>query len=128
MDLASLTYDTAKALEGTVFRVELRDGTNVALTLEEVTKPEAPQRRRTRTAATPRREPFPGGREQHLARRTLEELDTECLFESRNRARERRLAHPDRRRGVPEVEVLRDRREGSELGQTGLLHAPDGNH
>ena len=58
MDLASLTYDTAKALEGTAFRVELRDGTQVSLTLEEVTKPEAPQRRRVRTTASPRREPF----------------------------------------------------------------------
>ena len=58
MDLASLTYDTAKALEGTAFRVELRDGTQVALTLEEVVKPETPQRRRVRTTASPRREPF----------------------------------------------------------------------
>lgn len=58
MDLASLTYDTAKGFEGTAFRVELHDGTQIALTLEEVTKPESPQRRRARTTASRRREPF----------------------------------------------------------------------
>ena len=58
MDLATLTYDAAKAFEGSAFRVELRDGTQVALTLEDVTKPEAPQRRRPRGTVAPRRDPF----------------------------------------------------------------------
>jgi hypothetical protein len=57
MDLAALTYETAKPLEGTAFQVELPDGTVVPMTLEEVLQNETRQRRRPR-GHTPRREPF----------------------------------------------------------------------
>ncbi len=36
MNLAELTCDKAKALEGTAFRVELPDGTSVSMSLKEV--------------------------------------------------------------------------------------------
>ena len=57
MDLATLTYETAKALEGTAFQVELPDGTVVPMKLDEVLLFETRQRRRPR-GHTPRREPF----------------------------------------------------------------------
>ena len=57
MDLAALTYETAKALEGTEFQVELPDGTAVPMKLEEVLPYETRQRRRAR-GKTPRRDPF----------------------------------------------------------------------
>ena len=57
MDLSELTYETAKALEGTAFRVELPDGTGVPMTLHEVLRYETRQRRRSR-GTPPRREPF----------------------------------------------------------------------
>ena len=57
MDLATLTYETAKALEGTEFKIELPDGTIVPMKLDEVLLYETRQRRRTRGPA-PRREPF----------------------------------------------------------------------
>ena len=57
MDLAALTYETAKALEGTAFQVELPDGNVVPMTLDEVLPYESRQRRRPR-GTTPRREPF----------------------------------------------------------------------
>ena len=57
MDLAALTYETAKALEGTAFQVELPDGTAVRMTLDEVLPYETRQRRRPR-GRTPRRQPF----------------------------------------------------------------------
>lgn len=57
MDLAALTYETAKTLEGTSFDVELPDGTVVPLTLEEALPYESRQRRPTRGKA-PRRAPF----------------------------------------------------------------------
>jgi len=40
------------------------------------------------------RAPFTGRREQHPARRTLQEGDTECLLQRRHGARQGRLAHP----------------------------------
>ena len=55
MDLAQLTFEAAKALEGTAFQVELPDGSRVSLRLDEVLLYETRQRRR-RTA--PKREPF----------------------------------------------------------------------
>ncbi len=67
------------------------------------------------------REPLPGGREQYLPRRTLEELDTECLFEGRNRAREGGLTHADGGRRIAEVQMLGDGRERSELRKARLL-------
>jgi hypothetical protein len=58
MELASLTFETAKALEGTPFRIELGDGSVVSLTLDEVLAFEARQRRRSRAGSAPRRDPF----------------------------------------------------------------------
>lgn len=58
MDIAALTYETAKPLEGTSFRVELADGSAVALSLEDVLPFESRQRRTARGARQPRREPF----------------------------------------------------------------------
>jgi Domain of unknown function (DUF6916) len=58
MDLASLTYDAAKALEGAPFRIELANGTVVSMRLDEVLPYESRARRRSRTAETPRRDPF----------------------------------------------------------------------
>lgn len=57
MDLAALTYETAKALEGTPFRIELPDGTVVPMTLDEVLPYESRQRRPAR-GVSPRRAPF----------------------------------------------------------------------
>jgi hypothetical protein len=58
MELASLTYETAKALEGTPFQIELEDRSVVSLKLDEVLPFEAHQRRRTRAGSAPRRDPF----------------------------------------------------------------------
>ncbi len=57
MDLAALTYETAKALEGTAFQVELPDGSVVPLKLDEALPYESRQRRPPRGTA-PRRAPF----------------------------------------------------------------------
>ena len=57
MDLAELTYESAKNLEGTTFQIDLPDGTIVAMKLEEVLRYETRQRRSVRAKA-PRREPF----------------------------------------------------------------------
>lgn len=57
MDLAALTYDIAKELEGTTFQVDLPDGTNLTMKLDEVLRYETRARRPARTKA-PRREPF----------------------------------------------------------------------
>jgi uncharacterized protein DUF6916 len=57
MDLAALTYESAKALEGTTFQIDLPDGTVVPVKLEEVLRYETRQRRSVRGKA-PRREPF----------------------------------------------------------------------
>jgi hypothetical protein len=57
MDLAALTYESAKALEGTSFHIELPDGTVVPMKLEEVLRYETRQHHITRGKA-PRREPF----------------------------------------------------------------------
>ena len=57
MDLASLTYETAKALEGRSFQIDLPDGTVIPMKLEEVLLYETRQRRRARGSA-PHRQPF----------------------------------------------------------------------
>ena len=57
MDLAALTYETAKPLEGTSFQIDLTDGTVVPMKLDEVLPYETRQRRRSRGPAT-RRQPF----------------------------------------------------------------------
>jgi len=57
MDLAALTFETAKALEGRSFEIDLPDGTVVPMKLDEVLPFESRQRRRSRGPA-PRREPF----------------------------------------------------------------------
>ena len=58
MDLASLTFEAAKALEGTAFRVELGNGTSVSLRLDEVRSLESRQGGRPRKEGASRREPF----------------------------------------------------------------------
>ena len=58
MDLHDLTIETAKPLEGTTFQVTLADGRTTPLTLDEVLPFERAGRRRVRTGALPRREPF----------------------------------------------------------------------
>jgi len=57
MDLAALTYETAKALEGMSFQIDLPDGTVVPVKLDEVLLYETRQRRRSKGPA-PRRDPF----------------------------------------------------------------------
>ena len=57
MDLAALTYESAKTLEGTTFQIDLPDGTVVPVKLEEVLRYETRQRRSVRAKA-PSREPF----------------------------------------------------------------------
>lgn len=57
MDLGELTYEKAKALEGTLFQVELSDGESVELKLDEALPYESRQRRPPR-GATRKREPF----------------------------------------------------------------------
>jgi hypothetical protein len=58
MDLAALTYERAKALEGTAFRVDLADGTEVSMRLDQVLPYETRQRRGARAGNRPRRDPF----------------------------------------------------------------------
>ena len=58
MDLAALTFDAARTLEGTTFQVELADHSVVSLTLDQVLPYETRRRRRVRTAGTARRDPF----------------------------------------------------------------------
>ena len=63
MDLAALTFDAARAFEGTTFRVELADRTVVPLRLDQVQSYETRPSRRSRTtptarAGTARRDPF----------------------------------------------------------------------
>lgn len=69
----------------------------------------------------PDREPFTGRGEHHLARRTLHELYAEHLFQRRDGPGKCGLAHPDRGCRVPEMQLLGDGREGTQLGQTGLF-------
>ena len=68
----------------------------------------------------PHRQPLPGRGEQHLARRTLEQLHAEGLLQRGDGAGERGLAHADRGGGVPEVQMLGDGRERPQLGQARL--------
>jgi hypothetical protein len=58
MDLASLTFESARALVGKPFRVELANGTAVSLRLDDVLAYESRQRPRSQAGKTPRREPF----------------------------------------------------------------------
>lgn len=58
MDLSALTYDRAKDLEGTEFRIELAGGTVASLRLDEVSKADTGARRQRQRAAAPRREAF----------------------------------------------------------------------
>jgi hypothetical protein len=46
MELNELTFERAKALEGTLFQVEIPDGTSLPMRLDEVLAFETPQRRR----------------------------------------------------------------------------------
>ena len=56
MELNELTFERAKALEGTVFQVETPDGTTVPIRLDEVLRFDMPQQRRRAPAR--KREPF----------------------------------------------------------------------
>jgi uncharacterized protein DUF6916 len=58
MDLASLTYETAKALEGARLRVDLPNGTVVSLCVDEVRALETRAVHPARADRTPRRNPF----------------------------------------------------------------------
>jgi hypothetical protein len=58
MDLASLTYETAKAFEGELLRVDLPNGTVVPLRVDGVRALETRPMRRHRTDVTLRRSPF----------------------------------------------------------------------
>jgi hypothetical protein len=57
MDLAELTYEKAKAIEGTVFTIDLPDGTSIELKFDEALPFEVRQQQRRRGAA-PKRDPF----------------------------------------------------------------------
>jgi hypothetical protein len=57
MDLAQLTIDAAKALEGTTFEVPLPEGGTTTLKLDEALRHERPARR-TRGSHVPKRESF----------------------------------------------------------------------
>lgn len=63
----------------------------------------------------PHREPLPRRREQHLARRTLDQLDTQCHLQRGHGPGERGLTHPDCCRRIPEVQMFRHGREGAQL-------------
>jgi hypothetical protein len=56
MELNELTFERAKALEGTLFQVEIPDGTSLPMRLDEVLAFETPQRRRR--APVPKRAAF----------------------------------------------------------------------
>lgn len=58
MDLANLTLETAKPLEGTTFELTTPNGATISLKLEEVLPYETHQRRRPRGAADQKRQPF----------------------------------------------------------------------
>jgi hypothetical protein len=58
MDLATLTYDSVKPLEGAAFRVALADGTVVTLSLDGVLSYESRETHRTGAATASRRSPF----------------------------------------------------------------------
>jgi hypothetical protein len=59
MNLADLTLETAKPLEGLVFEVTLEDGRTTSMRLDEALAFERSARRRTRSAGpVPKREPF----------------------------------------------------------------------
>ena len=57
MDLSELTFERAKALEGTSFHIDLPDGTSVPMRLDEVVSYEVRQRRRARGHQA-KRDPF----------------------------------------------------------------------
>jgi hypothetical protein len=56
MDLAELTYEKAKSIEGTVYAVDLPDGTSIELKFDEALPFEVRQNRRR--GRSPKREPF----------------------------------------------------------------------
>lgn len=58
MDLAALTYDAAKALEGTSFRIELANGAAVSLRLDQVQAYASGERPRSQAGGAGRRDPF----------------------------------------------------------------------
>jgi hypothetical protein len=58
MELNELTFERAKALEGTLFQVEAPDGTSLPMRLDEVLPFETPQRRRRAAEPARKREPF----------------------------------------------------------------------
>jgi hypothetical protein len=58
MNLADLTIDIAKTLEGETFEVALRDGRTIPMKLDAALSFERKQRRPTRGAPVPKREPF----------------------------------------------------------------------
>lgn len=58
MDLAEMTIENAKPLEGTTFDVELPDGRTVSLKLDAALTYEVSSRRPTRRAPTAKRAPF----------------------------------------------------------------------
>lgn len=68
----------------------------------------------------PGRQPLPRGRQQHLARRTLQQLHSEGLLQRGDRPGQRGLAHPDLGRRLAEMQMLGHRRERPQLGQAGL--------
>lgn len=76
---------------------------------------------RVEHAPRPDGDPLARRGEQHLAGGALQQLHPERLLQRRDGPRERGLAHPDRGGGVPEVQVLRDRRESAQLRQRRLL-------
>lgn len=69
----------------------------------------------------PHREPFPGGRQQHPAGGPFQELYAEGVLQGRYGTRQGGLAHADRGGRVPEVQMLRHGREGTQLRHGGLL-------
>ena len=58
MDLASLTYDVAKGLEGSTFRVELANGAAVSMRLDVVRSFASRGRTPSGAGHTPGRDPF----------------------------------------------------------------------
>jgi hypothetical protein len=58
MNLAELTIDIAKTLEGTIFEVPLEDGRTIIMKLDAALSYERTQRRPQRGAPPPKREPF----------------------------------------------------------------------
>ena len=58
MDLREFTLEQAKLLEGKVFELEAPGGKTISMTMEEALPYDTQQRRRSRNAPAPRRQPF----------------------------------------------------------------------